>query len=429
MPEEPIVATPTEPAATPAAPDTSKMTMAERVSLAFPKSLGGQGLNLSEPSPDPSPGPTSPEPPTPAAPVEPAASITSPQVTIAPTPTEPGIIPDSAFEPTPPPAADADLVGKQYDAPENIKKDAKQYENWNVVRRDLEKQERIAQRAEARASELQKQVENYKTDEGLKARNTELETRVADLSKRQEVWDLQHTDAFQNQFIQPRQAAVARAMEIAKENSIDPADIEKAFALGTPAARKEALNEVLRGIDSSPADANELGAIIARVNQIDKDVTGALSDAGGNLKRLREHEAAEQSRYLEGYNKSVLDSVDKISDWLYKEKKLPFFNPDIPDESFKKVQLEAKAEAKRILTQSTNLSEHAAAVTLGTMTEPIYNWGLNNLKRLQAALKEIAELKGADPTLNGKTRTESTTTRPDKGLSFAEAVSRSSGLP
>lgn len=383
---------------------------------------------------------TAPKPGAEPAP-EPVQPITEPVVTPAPAPgaaaappvatTDDGLPPDDVFgdKPTPAPAPP-----KEYDAPESIKKDAKVYKNWNEVRHAEAEATAKAAKLEVENAQLREKAEKPATDEGLVARVAELEAVNRELSERSATIDLQSSLEFQRTFTLPRQKFINSALEVAKEAGVEPKDVERALDLNGR-AKTEALDEIVRGIDSPTLQA-ELGAIVKDINTLDRNRAAALADSKGNLERLRQHNKAQEYQQLQEHVKFIDKSLSEMADYIgnltdkdgnYKGC-VYFRKLENNPEWSKKVDGYVQ-RAKETATNSKDERQLLSKLMMGEAMPDIYDDLIRTRKALQKERAINAENKAADPSLNGSRGTETTDPPLDKNLSFAESAARGSGLP
>lgn len=330
-------------------------------------------------------------------------------------------VPDEAFDEPgtkKPDDADADLATKEYDAPDHIKKNAATYKNWNELRRSDEKKARQLDRLNGEVATLREQVKGVQTDEGLRARLTEVEAQLKDATTRASRTDLTNTPEFQQQFIQPRGRAIARAVEIAKKAGIDEKEFRTALTTRGD-ARQEALDELLPEIKSDTARL-EMGGLIREINQIDGAIDGALANAETNLAQLREHQKAEQSRFLENHRKQVGEALKATQEHLAGQK-VAFFRKIDGNEKWNEKVDGYYQEGYRIMTESDNPREFGAAVLMGMAYPDTYNALVSARSTIADLQKQLAQRKAAEPGFNGKATT-TTEASPKSGLSFADAV-------
>lgn len=322
---------------------------------------------------------------------------------------------------------------KEYDAPESIKKDPKVYKNWNEVRRAEEAAIARAEKAEAKAQELQAKVEKTPDPEGAIARMAELEQMNRELSERISTVDLQSHPEFQRVFVQGRQKKVSEALEVAKEAGIEPLDVERALNLSGK-SKTDALDEIVRGIDSPILQA-EFGALVKEVNAIDRGRSAALADSKGNLERLAQATKAQEYEAMQSHakfiDKALTNMADYIGNLTDKEgnyKGCAYFrklenNPEWNSKVDGYIQ-----RAKDVATNSRDESMLLSKLMMGEAMPDIYDDLIKTRKRNKELESIVKEYKGAEPGLGGGRNGDSATDPSDKNLTFAEAAARGSGL-
>lgn len=308
--------------------------------------------------------------------------------------------PDSLLEPKPaePAAAPprvADLMPEDpAEAGIKTEKGKADYRKWRQHQLSLEK------RADELEAKLGQSPPATDREQAAAARIAELEGHLAEMSGEFEKIDIQRHPAFQRQFVQPRTEAFEAASTLLKDVEMEPALLDKALSLNGK-ARIQALDEITESIES-PNVRMRLINHIDRIEQLDQARNAAMTDVKGQVQRMEGHERAERHRALQEQERQLLTNVDMAADNL-KQNGFGMFLTEIPgnDKHNEEVR-RIIADAKGVFTQNTNAEQLAAVAVMGRVAPKALAWAIHERQARLTVEKELAELKGARPGLEGE---------------------------
>ena len=311
---------------------------------------------------------------------------------------------------------------KEYDAPEQIKKDPKAYANWNELRA---KHEQDVAELTKEVSTWKEKAESVKPDEALKARNDELEALNKEYSDRIALVDIQTHPEYQRRFVQQRNGIIEGAVEIARDAGLDVSALREAMNL-TGATRVRALDDILESIES-PTVKGDVQKAISQVNELDRMKALTLAKAATNMEQLRKEEAIAQQRSMtEG-----LARQGKLLDGIVKQlgdKKMPFFMRVEGNDAWNQ-ELDADiAMARKIALESSDEVPMIGSIIMGVRGLRMQETVIAQYRTIGRLQKELSQYKSAEPNLNGQRTDEPGAGAGDEKLSFAAAAAKNSGL-
>jgi len=254
-------------------------------------------------------------------------------------------------------------------------------------------------------AEMQAKVKQYESGQqqavpseevnNLKAQNQQLMERLQQLSPVVERANIELHPAFQAQFIQPRQQMVAEGREALETAGADPAMLERAMSL-TGKARIEALDEIFETV-TSPTLRAKLEQVAWHIDSIDKQKAQVLADLPKAHERLQQEERIRNQQQMEQQEKHFLavldDSVGKLAETFPLLREIP------GNDEWNATRQREIQSARELLTRTTDPAQLAAAAVMATQAPRLQQWALNERKLRLAAEKELAELRGAEPSL------------------------------
>lgn len=277
--------------------------------------------------------------------------------------------------------------------PEDVK-GKKGQERWHKITS-------TADAAIAEVTRLRAENETLKTapkvDEDTKAYITKIEGRLSEMSAAFERVSLLDHPAIRTQFIAPREAELNAASNLLKEVDIDPAILQRALA-ATGKARIEALDELNASI-TSPTVQMKIVDHVAKIEHFDQQLANAMTDVKGTHERLasedrvRRHQATQQD--LKRTNELYDSAIDYLRDQGFEYLKKNG-NP-----KFDALVDQIVEEGRTLLTKTENMEQIAVAAVGLPLAIRFRNAWLTTAQQLKAAHAEIAEMKNADPGLNG----------------------------
>jgi len=237
-----------------------------------------------------------------------------------------------------------------------------------------------------------------------------LEAQLADAIKRNEELNsiverrwAEELPYVKKTFDAPREVAIKDAEKALTLAKIDPATVKSILSL-PEMDRVEALDEIYGRVDSEYVK-KKLGAAFDRIESIDAQKAAFLQDREGNTKVVTEAEAAEQSRRFAEQEKNLNATVDATIEHFAEKLGFEFLRKS-SEPGYEKwnERVDRDRELIRELTmKNQNPQRFIAAITAG-VTAPHYRVAWQNaMTKLAAKDAEIARLKGAIPSLDGKT--------------------------
>lgn len=310
-------------------------------------------------------------------------------------------IPESVFGDDKPKEQAPSETEKPIEVPPEIKSPAAR-ENFKRLAESERAALNKAAELERKVAELQA---NPRTDEAAAARIAELEQRAAELSAAFEKVDLKAHPAIQRQFIEPRNQLVAATKNLLANTDLDPSHLDRVLSL-TGKDRIAAIDELTDSI-KSPTTVNRLTQALNQIEQLDGEMDAVMADAKNTRAQLDQQSKAEQHRAMQAETQRLSTMVDSVADYFRQQGFEVFKKSDQPGAEKWNAGVDQRiAEAKRLLTSSGDINEHAAAAVLG-VAAPVYRDMARGWREQALAYKkELDEIKGADPDLSTRHRTD-----------------------
>lgn len=187
--------------------------------------------------------------------------------------------PDELFKKPDTPKSQVDEIG------EPPKLDAKGKAGWEALKQSAKEE------ASKRAA-LEKQIEEWKSKgrdpETLEKQLAERDKRLSEYEERVARADLELTDSFKRDIIEPRQKELARAKALAEEMEVNPDEVKDALNLKGK-ARSAALREL--GIDP---DGGRISRITDRLDELSEKAESERANAKQSLAQRQEQERLRQ---------------------------------------------------------------------------------------------------------------------------------------
>lgn len=378
-------ATPTaEPKVTPAPNEPSTSPMAQLFDDAVQRSSGGglmgtESKKAPEPTPAPAAEPTKPDAQKPAPPPAAGEFELPPEITGAPEPTP------ARKEPT------VDEIMPE-EPPASIKSE-KDRANWKVYRGHQK-------HLETELAEARKQLEAKPppVDQDTKALIAQYEERFTVMSEALERAGIHMHPAFNEQFTQPIAHAKESATQVLKDVGIDSNILDRVFQ-SKGKERIEAMDELGETITSQTVRMKIL-AKIEEIERLEERQQAALNDRQNWLQN--EDQKLRAKRHQEGQQQvtQIRGMVDQAVEGLAKAG-FTIFNKIDGNEKWNGQRDGWVESAKKSLTETTDPMELAGRSALGQVAPVIWQALLSTQKRLRAAEKELSEMGGALPSLDG----------------------------
>lgn len=282
--------------------------------------------------------------------------------------------------------------------PEGIKseKGKADYKKWREHQLALEKDAKRTKELEGQIAQLRA---NPQQGAEATARIQQLEQRLVQMSAVVEKYGIQEHPAFQEQFVRPQLQAAEDARNIVEMAGLEKNAIDSVLRLQGK-ARVEALDELMESI-TSPTLKGQLAENLFRYEQIDKQKAAVEKDRSGWLQNEDLRIKANQHAQIQETEKQFNALLDESVGFLRDKAGFEMLKEDPGNEQWNgRVQQRVK-EAQYLLTRNTDPKQLAAAAVLAVVAPEYRQWALNAEQRARTAERELAELKGATPRLNG----------------------------
>lgn len=210
--------------------------------------------------------------------------------------------------------------------PEPTGLDTKAKAGWAALKKE-------ARENKQKAAELERKIADWKSagkdPETLEARLAEHEKKLADYEERVARADLELTDSFQKEIIEPTKKELARARALAQEVDANPDELVAALQLSGK-ARATALRELSMDLDA--IQSGRLGRIMEKLDEFSERAESERANAKQSFAERQERErqeraSAEAQQYKERLNGfentarklkaslEILNKVDGHEDW------------------------------------------------------------------------------------------------------------------
>lgn len=264
---------------------------------------------------------------------------------------------------------------------------------------------------------LEKEVTTLRARPAAPAENPETKTLLEtvtkerdDLLARVERTNLLDSPKFQKEHLQPRQKAFDKLQGIVKEGGADPAAIQRAISMAPGKLRIEALDAIREEIGSEMLKG-QFDRLVEDIDSKTSDINEKLKNAKQTVEELKRNETVQtheqrvaQQKQLEGLLGSAFDDLkDNVGlEVLHKTGKPEFawFDDQVD---------EILSVARDVYLKAT--PEKAAVASVLAASAGPYRAMFQAEREANKALRaEIAELKGAEPTLSADRRAEKVAT-------------------
>lgn len=347
--------------------------------------------------PPPVPGPKKPD-----APVAPKPSIQAkpPEAPKPPVPPkDEGLLPPELGEPTPPPAEPAKLPeGKDILTDEDIGKfrTEKAKKDVGTLREHYDKSRTELLAATARIAELEKKTASGDVDPVILK---DLNDRNAKLSAIVEKYAIKEHPAVRKQFIEPREAAVARAEKQLGYAKIQPGAL-KAILEMPDENRIAALDELYESIGSTTIKSN-LQSAIGEIDRLDDQLSAFVADREGNIAKLTEQEKIARQKEVAEQTARYSETVDRAFEYLGKTNSF-FRKSGKPEHAKWDGDLDADLkDTKEFLLHNDDPGKLLAMGVAASRFTRVYAAYEHVLGRLKSVETENAQLRGSRPPLPG----------------------------
>lgn len=264
---------------------------------------------------------------------------------------------------------------------------------------------------------LEKEVTTLRARPAAPAENPETKTLLEtvtkerdDLLARVERTNLLDSPKFQKEHLQPRQKAFDKLQGIVKEGGADPAAIQRAISMAPGKLRIEALDAIREEIGSEMLKG-QFDRLVEDIDSKTVEINEKLRNAKVTAEELKRNETVQtheqrvaQQKQLEGLLGAAMDNLENDFglEVLKKTGKPEFAWHDGKVDEIKKVAREVYLES----TPEKAAMASALAASCGTYRD----WWQAERNANKALRDEIAELKGAEPTLSADRRAEKVAT-------------------
>lgn len=356
----------------------------------------GEG-DLDDPSPVP--GPKKPDAPVvPELPVP--AKVESPKLPTAPVPPkDEGLLPPEPGEPAAPPVELSKLPeGKDILTDEDIGKfrTEKAKKDVGTLREHYDKSRTELLAATARIAELEKKAAGAGDDDPVVK---DLTDRNAKLSAIVEKYAIKEHPAVRKQFIEPREAAVARAEKQLAYAKIAPGALKSILEMPDE-NRIAALDELYESI-GSPTIKSNLQTAIAEIDRLDDQFSAFTADREGNIAKLSEQEKIARQKEVAEQTARYSETVDRAFEYLGKTNSF-FRKSGKPEHAKWDGDLDADLkDTKEFLLHNDDPGKLLAMGVAASRFTRVYAAYEHLLGRVKAQDMEIAQLRGSRPPLPG----------------------------
>lgn len=336
--------------------------------------------------------PVVPKPPVPAKPPE-APKPPAPPVP----PKDEGLLPPELGEPTPPPAEPAKLPeGKDILTDEDIGKfrTEKAKKDVGTLREHYDKSRTELLAATARIAELEKKTAGGDVDPVILK---DLNDRNAKLSAIVERYAIKEHPAVRKQFIEPREAAVARAEKQLGYAKIAPGAL-KAILEMPDENRIAALDELYESIGSTTIKSN-LQSAIGEIDRLDDQFSAFVADREGNIAKLSEQEKIARQKEVTEQTARYSETVDRAFEYLGKTNSF-FRKSGKPEHAKWDGDLDADLkDTKEFLLHNDDPGKLLAMGVAASRFTRVYAAYEHLLGQVKAQATEIEQLRGSRPPL------------------------------
>ena len=243
--------------------------------------------------------------------------------------------------------------------------------------------------------ELKTQLEaSGKFGPEAQARMKQLEEHNAQMSQTLSRMGVEQNPRFQQEVLAPMQYHYQRAKQIVNEVGGDPGSLDRALSL-QGRDHYNAMDELLSGIpESAKARINsELGEF-QRLNEI--RVT-QLQRAPETLARYQKDQQAAQYQTLHNQKQQMTEMLDQMLGEM--SERVEVFKEDTDVPAWNQRAKTMKDAIRTMVMENTDINKFARAVALGHATDSYRQLFQNMLKRALKAEKELAAVRGAEPTI------------------------------
>ena len=309
-------------------------------------------------------------------------------------------VPDALFKKPEADAKSADEPPQTKVAADEIteppKLDAKGKAGWEALKK-------TAREESTKRAELEKQIEEWKSKgrdpETLEKQLAERDKKLSEYESKVARVDLESSESFQREIVEPRNREMQRAKAFAEEIDANPEELTDALSL-TGKARANALRDL--GLDLDPVQSGRLGRIIEKMDELHERAESERSNAKQSLEqrtererldRLAEHGEFVKTKFLQFEDTTkrlksrleILNQVDGHEDWNTKSK--------------------AVVESARAYIQDNPYADVEAVIEAKAM--PVYRELFLETREREAALeskvaemeKELKAIHGRSPSL------------------------------
>jgi|688.fasta_scaffold21543_12 hypothetical protein len=293
-------------------------------------------------------------------------------------------------EEAPPAKAAADEIA------EPPKLDAKGKAGWEALKK-------TAREEATKRAELEKQIEEWKSKgrdpETLEKQLAERDKKLSEYETKVARVDLESSESFQREIVEPRNREMQRAKAFAEEIDANPEELTAALSL-TGKARANALRDL--ALDLDPVQSGRLGRIIEKMDELHERAESERANAKTYLEqrtererldKLAEHGEFVKTKFLQFEDTTkrlkarleILNQVDGHEDWNTKSK--------------------AVVESARAYIQENPYADVEAVIEAKAM--PVYRELFLETREREAALeskvaemeKELKAIHGRSPSL------------------------------
>jgi hypothetical protein len=168
------------------------------------------------------------------------------------------------------------------------KLDAKGKAGWEALKK-------TAREEASKRAELEKQISEWKAKgrdpETLEKALSERDKKLSEYEAKVARVDLELSESFKRDIIEPRNRELGRAKALAEEIEVNPDELASALSL-TGKARAAALRDM--ALDLDPVQSGRLGRIIEKIDEINDRATEERANAKQSLEQRAERERMER---------------------------------------------------------------------------------------------------------------------------------------